>query len=138
MSIDKGRLRNPLKTARGLGSAKDGTHHFVVQRVTAIALVFLSLYVVGLIVSLIGFLGTQSGGLLWYAAKLDARVVALEQADRRILDRGDERFKVINERIAGLERDRDRLTRVEEKVGFIWEAVREMSAKLDAPGRRGR
>lgn len=54
MSMQNGRLRNPLKTARGLGSAKDGTHHFVVQRVTAIALVFLSLYVIWLILSLIG------------------------------------------------------------------------------------
>ncbi len=54
MSINKNRLRNPLKTARGLGSAKDGTHHFVVQRVTAIALVFLSIYVIGLILTLIG------------------------------------------------------------------------------------
>ncbi|MGO4221971.1 succinate dehydrogenase, hydrophobic membrane anchor protein [Lysobacter sp. TAF61] len=52
--MQNGRLRNPLKTARGLGSAKDGTHHFVVQRVTAIALVFLSLYVIWLILSLIG------------------------------------------------------------------------------------
>lgn len=54
MSINNNRLRNPLKTARGLGSAKDGTHHFVVQRVTAIALVFLTIYVIGLILSLIG------------------------------------------------------------------------------------
>lgn len=54
MSINDNRLRNPLKTARGLGSAKDGTHHFVVQRVTAVALVFLSIYVIGLILSLIG------------------------------------------------------------------------------------
>lgn len=50
----KPQLRNPLKNARGLGSAKDGTGHFIVQRVTAIALVFLSIYAVGLIVSLIG------------------------------------------------------------------------------------
>ncbi|GAB2516786.1 succinate dehydrogenase, hydrophobic membrane anchor protein [Lysobacter humi (ex Lee et al. 2017)] len=47
-------LRHPLKVARGLGSAKDGTHHFLVQRVTAVALTFLTLYVVGLIVSLVG------------------------------------------------------------------------------------
>ena len=51
---DSKRLRNPLKTARGLGSAKDGTQHFVVQRVTAIAMIPLVLYVVGLIVSWIG------------------------------------------------------------------------------------
>jgi succinate dehydrogenase / fumarate reductase membrane anchor subunit len=50
MSAHKSRLRNPLKTARGLGSAKDGTHHFIVQRITAVALVFLGLYVLGLVV----------------------------------------------------------------------------------------
>lgn len=48
------KLRTPLKRARGLGSAKDGTHHFIIQRITAIALVFLSIYVIGLVVSLIG------------------------------------------------------------------------------------
>lgn len=48
------KLRTPLKRARGLGSAKDGTHHFIVQRITAIALVFLSIYVIALVVSLIG------------------------------------------------------------------------------------
>ena len=36
-------LRNPLKAARGLGSAKDGTTHFANQRLTAIALVFTGL-----------------------------------------------------------------------------------------------
>ncbi|MBB1089175.1 succinate dehydrogenase, hydrophobic membrane anchor protein [Lysobacter sp. SG-8] len=50
----RARLRNPLKTARGLGSAKDGTGHFIVQRITAVALVFLALYVLGLLVGLAG------------------------------------------------------------------------------------
>lgn len=54
MSASNNRLRTPLKNARGLGSAKDGTHHFVLQRITAVALVFLSLYVVWLILSLVG------------------------------------------------------------------------------------
>ena len=48
------RLRAPLKNARGLGSAKDGVHHFIVQRVTAVALIFLSIYVVVLVVGLVG------------------------------------------------------------------------------------
>jgi len=48
------KLRTPLKRARGLGSAKDGTHHFIVQRITAVALVFLTIYVIGLVISLIG------------------------------------------------------------------------------------
>lgn len=47
-------FRAPLKRARGLGSAKTGTGHFIVQRVTAIALVFLTIYVVGLVIWLIG------------------------------------------------------------------------------------
>lgn len=34
-------LRTPIGRARGLGSAKDGTHHWWHQRVTAIALVLL-------------------------------------------------------------------------------------------------
>jgi succinate dehydrogenase / fumarate reductase membrane anchor subunit len=37
-------LRDPLKRARGLGSAKNGVHHFVVQRLTAIALVPLGIW----------------------------------------------------------------------------------------------
>lgn len=47
-------LRTPIKNARGLGSAKDGVHHFIMQRITAIALVFLSIYLIALLVSLAG------------------------------------------------------------------------------------
>ena len=48
------RLRSPLKQAVGLGSAKYGTQHFIIQRITAVALVFLVVYVVGLLVGLVG------------------------------------------------------------------------------------
>ncbi|PIE00711.1 MAG: succinate dehydrogenase, hydrophobic membrane anchor protein [Thiothrix nivea] len=37
-------LTTPLKKARGLGSAKDGTHHWWMQRVTAVALIPLTLW----------------------------------------------------------------------------------------------
>ena len=37
-------LRTPLGRVRGLGSAKSGTHHFWIQRVTAIALIPLTLW----------------------------------------------------------------------------------------------
>lgn len=46
-------LQTPLKRARGLGSAKDGTHHFIVQRVTALALVPLTLWVIYLALALV-------------------------------------------------------------------------------------
>lgn len=39
------KMRTPLKSALGLGSAKAGRHHFVVQRVTAVALVLLGAWV---------------------------------------------------------------------------------------------
>lgn len=48
------RFRNPLKTARGLGSAKSGTGHFWWQRVSAAALALLSPWLVGLLVALAG------------------------------------------------------------------------------------
>lgn len=38
--------RSPLGHARGLGSAKQGTHHFWIQRVTAVALIPLTLWFV--------------------------------------------------------------------------------------------
>ncbi|MEP6880929.1 MAG: succinate dehydrogenase, hydrophobic membrane anchor protein [Dokdonella sp.] len=47
-------MRTPIKNARGLGSAKDGVHHFIIQRITAIALLFLSIYLVALLVGLVG------------------------------------------------------------------------------------
>lgn len=37
--MEKPKLRSALSSVRGLGSAHEGTHHFIVQRVTAIALI---------------------------------------------------------------------------------------------------
>ncbi|MDE0942316.1 MAG: succinate dehydrogenase, hydrophobic membrane anchor protein [Alphaproteobacteria bacterium] len=45
-------LRTPLARVRGLGSAKSGTHHFWIQRLTAIALVPLTIWFVLSIASL--------------------------------------------------------------------------------------
>jgi succinate dehydrogenase / fumarate reductase membrane anchor subunit len=39
-------LQTPLKRARGLGAAKSGTQHFIIQRVTAVALVPLVLWII--------------------------------------------------------------------------------------------
>lgn len=47
-------LRSPLGRARGLGSAKDGVHHFWVQRVSAVALVPLTLWFVFSVAQLAG------------------------------------------------------------------------------------
>jgi succinate dehydrogenase / fumarate reductase membrane anchor subunit len=39
-------IRSPLGKARGLGSAKDGVHHWWMQRVSAVALLPLTLFLV--------------------------------------------------------------------------------------------
>ena len=43
-------MRTPLARVRGLGSAKKGTEHFFMQRVTALANVPLTLFLVGALV----------------------------------------------------------------------------------------
>lgn len=56
--------RSPLGHARGLGSAKSGTHHFWVQRVTAVALVPLTLWFV---LSLARLQTADYDALIWWA-----------------------------------------------------------------------
>ena len=47
-------MRTPLKTARNLGSVKEGADHFWKQRVTGVANVVLGLFLVWLLASLVG------------------------------------------------------------------------------------
>lgn len=47
-------FRTPLKNARGLGSSKSGTTHFIHQRLTATALVVLTIWFLCLVLGLIG------------------------------------------------------------------------------------
>ena len=54
MSARHDDFRNPLQRARGLGSGKTGTGHFWWQRVTAIFLVPLVAWLLGLLVSFVG------------------------------------------------------------------------------------
>lgn len=47
-------MRTPLRTVRGLGSARSGTTHFWHQRVTAVALLSLTVAFVVIVVMLLG------------------------------------------------------------------------------------
>ncbi len=49
-----GAMRTPLKNVRRLGSAKEGADHFWKQRLTAVANIFLTIFVVGLLVTIAG------------------------------------------------------------------------------------
>jgi len=52
--LSKSSMRTPLSRVRGLGSARSGTGHFWLQRVTAVANVVLTLSFLGVVLSLIG------------------------------------------------------------------------------------
>lgn len=47
-------MRTPLGRVRGLGSAKSGTGHFWLQRITAVANVVLTLVFLGIVISVSG------------------------------------------------------------------------------------
>jgi succinate dehydrogenase / fumarate reductase, membrane anchor subunit len=47
-------MRTPLNKVRGLGSAREGSGHFIAQRLTAYALVPLTIFIVLTAVSLVG------------------------------------------------------------------------------------
>ena len=74
------RYRTPLKKVRGLGSAKHGTHHFMVQRLTAIALVFLACWFLYFVIGMMhaDFLtATDAVARPWNATLLIAFLVAM-------------------------------------------------------------
>ena len=63
-------LRTPLAKARGLGSAKDGTHHFWVQRLTAVALIPLTIWFALSVASLA--MAGQAEVVAWMKSPLSA------------------------------------------------------------------
>jgi succinate dehydrogenase membrane anchor subunit len=46
-------LKTPLKRARGWGAAHDGAHHFIVQRVSSVALIPMGLWFIWFALSLV-------------------------------------------------------------------------------------
>lgn len=73
--MSKQSIRTPLGQVRGLGSAKHGAGHFITQRVSAIALVFL---VPWFLISLIGAVrGGYDGALLFIADPINAVLILL-------------------------------------------------------------
>ncbi|MEO8366085.1 MAG: succinate dehydrogenase, hydrophobic membrane anchor protein [Pseudoxanthomonas sp.] len=74
------RYRTPLKDVQGLGSAKHGTHHFLVQRMTALALVFLACWFLYFVIGLMHadyLTATDAVARPWNATLLIAFLVAM-------------------------------------------------------------
>ena len=73
--MSKQSIRTPLGQVRGLGSAKHGAGHFIAQRVSAIALLFL---VPWFLISLIGAVrGGYDGALAFIADPFNAVLILL-------------------------------------------------------------
>ena len=73
--MSKQSIRTPLGQVRGLGSAKHGAGHFITQRVSAIALVFL---VPWFLITLIGAVrGGYDGALTYIADPFNAVLIIL-------------------------------------------------------------
>ena len=73
-------LQTPLKRVRGWGSARSGTHHFIVQRITAVALIPLVLWIIWFALALLHANYSRARILVhqpWNAVLLIAFVVAL-------------------------------------------------------------
>lgn len=68
-------LQTPLARVRGLGSAKEGVHHWWVQRLTAIALVPLSLWFVYSLISVVG--GDYLSAVTWLGNTFNAVLMLL-------------------------------------------------------------
>lgn len=64
-------MKTPLAKVRGLGSAKDGTHHWLMHRVTAIANIPLILFVV------VSFVGNAGKGHAEWVAWLKQPIVSV-------------------------------------------------------------
>ena len=68
-------LRTPLGRARGLGSAKEGLHHWWVQRLTSLALIPLTVWFVASIVGLAG--SGYEEFVVWLSNPCNAALMAL-------------------------------------------------------------
>lgn len=68
-------MQTPLGRVRGLGSAKNGTHHWWMQRVTAVALVPLTVWFIYSILSMLG--GGYVEAARWLASPINAVLMVL-------------------------------------------------------------
>lgn len=79
MTMQAQGLRTLLGRVRGLGSAKEGTHHWWLQRVTAIALVPLAIWFVAMVIAVTGSSYADARATLahpWNAVLLISTIIA--------------------------------------------------------------
>src|SRR5438128_2264228 len=73
--MDGQRMRSPLARARGLGSARDGVEHWWMQRLTAVALIPLTLWFAASLIALTG--SDYNAFIAWLKAPFVAILMVL-------------------------------------------------------------
>jgi succinate dehydrogenase / fumarate reductase membrane anchor subunit len=68
-------IRSPLGRARGMGSSKHGVGHFIAQRVTAVALIFLVLWALASAASLAN--GDYESAAAWLRSPVNAGMACM-------------------------------------------------------------
>ena len=74
--MEKLNIRAPLAKVRGYGSAKEGTGHYIAQRITAIALIPLGLWFITSLIS-VAVNADNSAVKLWLASGVHATALIL-------------------------------------------------------------
>jgi hypothetical protein len=59
-------------------------------------------------------------------SEVDSKFEQLKNGDKYLIDRGDERFKGIQVRIETLEKDRERLLKMDSKMDYVLEAIKDL------------
>tara|TARA_B100001094_G_C18049163_1_gene729098 strand:+ start:310 stop:708 length:399 start_codon:yes stop_codon:yes gene_type:complete len=75
MMENSSQFRSNQRQARGLGSAKEGTHHWLAQRITALALIPLTVWLVFSLISL--SLQTHLDFILWLSHPVSGTLMIL-------------------------------------------------------------
>lgn len=81
--------------------------------------------------AIIGALIMQTLLLGWWTSKVDSRIENLERADTRTDTLIQARIKLADDRFDALQRDRDRIARVEEQIKSVLDLVRRIDQKLE-------
>lgn len=86
-------------------------------------------------VSVILTIALQTVFLAWWAAKLDARVMSLEDADRRNEIFLAQRVSQTDQKFEALKVERDRLVKIETQLEAMIKTLNRLEQRLDGPTR---
>lgn len=77
MKWEQGGMKSDIARARGLGSSRSGRHHWMNQRITAVANLFLMFWLLGSFLSILHTGGTAKAAYLWLSSGINPVLMIL-------------------------------------------------------------